>query len=61
VFLMLLVAAFLEAFWSARTLVPAWTRLGVGAVLWLLVLAYFLGVGRTRAPMALESDDGGRH
>jgi uncharacterized membrane protein SpoIIM required for sporulation len=61
VFLMLLVAAFLEAFWSARTLVPAWTRLGVGAVLWLLVLAYFVGVGRTRAPMALESDDGGRH
>ncbi len=50
VFLMLLVAAFLEAFWSARTLVPAWTRLGVGSVLWLLVIAYFVAVGRQGTP-----------
>lgn len=48
VFLMLLMAAFLEAFWSARALVPAWTRLGVGSVLWALVTLYFVAAGRRR-------------
>lgn len=50
VFVMLLVAAFLEAFWSARSLIPAWTRYTVGAVLWALVMAYFVFAGRHARP-----------
>lgn len=45
---MLIIAAFLEAFWSSSTLVPYSVKYSVGAVLWLLVAAYFLLLGRTR-------------
>lgn len=43
---MLLIAAFLEAFWSASTLVPPEGKLAVGGVLWVLVLGYFTFAGR---------------
>jgi uncharacterized membrane protein SpoIIM required for sporulation len=46
VFLMLLLAAFIEAYWSANALLAPWTRYLVGGVLWLLVLAYFVFAGR---------------
>jgi uncharacterized membrane protein SpoIIM required for sporulation len=45
---MLVIAAFLEAFWSSTTAVPATVKLVVGAVLWLFVLTYFLAAGRGR-------------
>ena len=45
---MLLVAAGIEAFWSPRTSVPPPVKYGVGALGWLLVLAYFAFVGRER-------------
>jgi uncharacterized membrane protein SpoIIM required for sporulation len=38
--LMLVIAAFLEAFWSSSTLISSATKYGVGAVLWILVLLY---------------------
>ncbi|MFV0277368.1 MAG: stage II sporulation protein M [Parahaliea sp.] len=44
---MLLLAAAVEAFWSSRTGLPAELRIGVGLVLWLLVLAYLCS-GRSR-------------
>ncbi len=52
--LMLVVAAFLEAFWSSNADLPIATKLGVGASLWLLVLLYCGFAGR-RTP------DGARH
>ena len=42
-------AACLEAFWSANPQVPAPVKLGAGAVLWSAVAAYFLLSGRRRA------------
>jgi len=41
---MLLFAAFVEAFWSAQTGIPAAVKFGVGALLWLLMLVW-LGTG----------------
>ncbi|MFA0809765.1 stage II sporulation protein M [Microbulbifer epialgicus] len=45
-FLMLLIAAFLEAFWSSSATTPINIKLGVGGLLWLLVFAYFALAGR---------------
>lgn len=47
VLLLLLVAAFIEAYWSSMPLTRAPLKYAVGALLWLLVAAYFLLVGRT--------------
>lgn len=44
---MLLIAASIEAFWSSSRVIPAWTKYGVGALLWIVVGAYFLLMGRT--------------
>ena len=41
-----LLAAFIEAFWSAAPGVPQAVRYGVGAVCWLLVIAFFALGGR---------------
>jgi len=43
---MLVVAAFFEAFWSSSTLVPAAVKYVVGAALWFMVLIYFSLFGR---------------
>ena len=40
VVLMLVIAAFLEAFWSSSTLLSNQTKYAVGALLWVLVLLY---------------------
>ncbi|MFS1525859.1 stage II sporulation protein M [Microbulbifer sp. 2304DJ12-6] len=45
-FLMLVIAAFLEAFWSSSAATPISIKLGVGGLLWLLVFAYFSLAGR---------------
>lgn len=45
---MLVIAAFLEAFWSSSMLVPPAVKYGVGGFFWLLVAAYFLILGRSR-------------
>ena len=44
---MLLVAAVIEAFWSANAVFPALVKYGVGAALWGLVALYLLGAGRS--------------
>lgn len=42
VFIMLLIAAFIEAFWSSSAFIPAQVKLVVGALLWILVIGYFI-------------------
>jgi uncharacterized membrane protein SpoIIM required for sporulation len=44
---MLLIAAFIEAFWSSKASLPIAVKMGVGAMLWLLVLGYLLFAGRS--------------
>lgn len=44
--LFLVIAAFLEAFWSSSSLLPAQVKYGVGALLWLLVIIYCVFAGR---------------
>lgn len=46
---LLVLAAFIEAFWSANRLIPAEIKYAVGAAGWLLVTLYLTGAGR-RAP-----------
>ncbi len=46
--LMLLIAAFIEAYWSSMTYGPAGVKYAIGALLWLLVALYFLFAGRNR-------------
>ncbi|WP_046658271.1 stage II sporulation protein M [Lysobacter capsici] len=53
VFAMLVFAAFVEAFWSSISSVPAPIKYAVGAVLWLLVFAWLLRGGRN----AIHRDD----
>ena len=49
VIVMLLIAAFIEAFWSSSQAIPPAVKYAVGAVLWLGVAAYLLRMGRARA------------
>lgn len=44
----LLIAAFIEAYWSSKTSVAPLTKYLVGAGLWLMVATYLLFAGRNR-------------
>ncbi len=46
VFLMLLAAAFVEAFWSSKASLAPQLKYTVGTVMWLLLIAYFSLLGR---------------
>ena len=46
----LLLAAFIEAFWSPRAGVPVGVKYGVGVLAWLTTLSYFVFAGRRREP-----------
>ncbi len=46
--LMLLIAAFIEAFWSSSSFVVAWVKYVVGITLWMVVLGYLIFSGRRR-------------
>lgn len=48
VIVMLLIAAFIEAYWSSMTFTTSVIKYGVGTVLWLLVALYFILSGRSR-------------
>ncbi len=48
VFVMLVIAAFIEAFWSSLGWMPAGVKYGVAAVLWVLVLTWLALGGRDR-------------
>ena len=52
VILMLVIAAFIEAFWSSNNLFVPWQKYAVGGFLWLIVLSYliFSGRGRSTSP-----------
>lgn len=45
---LLVIAAFVEAFWSSSTVVPATVKYVVGGLCWVLVAAYFVFLGRGR-------------
>jgi uncharacterized membrane protein SpoIIM required for sporulation len=44
--IMIFLAAFIEAFWSAAPSIPANVKYGVGGVCWALVIAFFVFAGR---------------
>lgn len=44
--LLFLMAAFVEAFWSSQAIIPPLVKYLVGIALWILVIVYFLRVGR---------------
>lgn len=46
VMIFLLIAAFIEAYWSSTTLIAPWVKYLVGAILWMLVAAYLSLAGR---------------
>lgn len=46
---MTIMAAFVEAFWSSIAWMPLIIKLSVAALLWSLVIAYFIWMGRSRA------------
>ncbi|MBL4794300.1 MAG: stage II sporulation protein M [Pseudomonadales bacterium] len=48
VILMLIIAAFLEAFWSSNTSIPITVKYSVGAMFWGLIIVYFLYSGRRK-------------
>ena len=48
-FVMLVIAAFIEAFWSASAALPEHLKYSVGGALWLLVIVYCLFSGRRDA------------
>lgn len=48
VILFLLIAAFIEAYWSSMTWPGPAVKYAAGAVLWVLVIAYLVFAGRTR-------------
>ncbi len=45
---MLLIAAFIEAFWSSSSFVVAWVKYVVGITLWMVVLGYLIFSGRRK-------------
>lgn len=45
---MLLLAAFIEAFWSSNGSTPAWIKYSVGMVILTLLIAYFIFAGRQK-------------
>jgi uncharacterized membrane protein SpoIIM required for sporulation len=47
--LMLVAAAAIEAFWSPRTEIPPTVKYWTGGTLWVVVLSYFIFLGRRRA------------
>jgi uncharacterized membrane protein SpoIIM required for sporulation len=46
VMIFLLIAAFIEAYWSSTILIAPWVKYLVGAILWILVAAYLSLAGR---------------
>lgn len=60
VFVMLLFAAFVEAFWSSIGWIPALVKYGVGALLWTLTLAWLAFGGRGIVDAPAASNGGGR-
>lgn len=45
---MFIIAAFIEAYWSSMSNIPALIKYSVGVINWVLLLCYFIFVGRSR-------------
>lgn len=52
---MLLIAAFIEAFWSSKAGLPIAVKMGVGVCLWVLVMGYLLFAGREHRRAAVSA------
>ena len=52
--IMLLIAAFIEAFWSSSSTLPISVKLSVGAFLWFFVIYYCFFFGRSRSRNAIR-------
>jgi uncharacterized membrane protein SpoIIM required for sporulation len=50
--LLTMLAAFVEAFWSASTVIPVAVKYTVGGACWVAVIAFFVLAGRTRRESA---------
>jgi len=46
---MFVIAAFIEAYWSSMTDIPSMVKYTVGVINWLLLIMYFVFLGRNRA------------
>lgn len=46
VIIMLVIAAFIEAFWSSNNILMPWQKYLVGGFLWTVVISYFVFSGR---------------
>lgn len=46
---MFIIAAFIEAYWSSTSSIPAIIKYSVGILFWVLLILYFVFVGRKRA------------
>jgi uncharacterized membrane protein SpoIIM required for sporulation len=46
VIVMLVIAAFIEAFWSSNNIFESWQKYLVGSFLWIIVISYFVFSGR---------------
>ena len=55
--LMLLLAAFVEAFWSSSSAVTSTIKYVIGALFWALVASYFLYAGRASASHSVIDED----
>lgn len=51
---MLLIAAFIEAFWSSKASLPIAIKVGVGICLWLMVIGYLLFAGGQHRHLPLK-------
>ncbi len=56
VFIMLLIAAFIEAFWSSSSLMPNWVKYSVGAFLWFIVYYYCFFWSRNKVALYLSQN-----
>lgn len=54
VIIMLIIAAFIEAFWSSNNVFPAMVKYTVGAGLWVVVMGYLLFCGRVSHAYAAQ-------
>jgi len=60
VIVMLVIAAFLEAFWSSNNILMPWQKYLVGGFLWALVISYLVFSGRRRQGEAADKKPGER-
>jgi len=61
VIIMLVIAAFIEAFWSSNNVLMPWQKYLVGGFLWALVIGYFVFSGRSVNSKTAREKSGSTH